>query len=107
MSKRTVRFRSRAAADVDAAVDHYRREAGESVAVDFVEALEHCVRRSRNGPHVGSLLFSYELGIPELRTTTTQRFPYVVFYLPGDDHIDVWRVLHSRRDIPTTLADDD
>jgi plasmid stabilization system protein ParE len=28
-----------------------------------------------------------------------------VFYVEREHEIDVWRVLHSRRDIPTTLAD--
>jgi toxin ParE1/3/4 len=105
MAKRTVRFRARAAADVDAAVDHYRREAGEAVALDVVDALEQGVRRIRR-PHLGSLRFSYELDVPELRAIATQRFPYLVFYVPDDDNIDVWRVLHSRRDMPATIADD-
>jgi toxin ParE1/3/4 len=27
------------------------------------------------------------------------RFPYLIFYLVGADHVDVWRVLHAERDI--------
>jgi toxin ParE1/3/4 len=50
--------------------------------------------------------FSYELDIPELRAIGTQQFRYLVFYLPDDDTIDIWRVLHSRRDLPRTLAVD-
>jgi len=106
VAKRTVRFRARAASDVDAAVDHYQREAGEAVALDFIDAVEQCVRRIRTSPHLGSLRFSYELDIPELRVIGTQRFPYLVSYVPDDDSIDIWRVLHSRRDIPNTLADE-
>jgi toxin ParE1/3/4 len=103
----TVRFRARAAADVDDAVDHYRREAGEAVAIDFIQSLERCVRQIGRSPHIGSLRFSYELDIPELRVLSTRRFPYLIFYVPIDDSIDIWRVLHSRRDIPSTLAEDD
>jgi toxin ParE1/3/4 len=101
-----VRFRARAASDVDDAVDHYRREAGEAVALDFIESLERCVRQIGRSPHLGSLRFSYELDIPELRVLGTRRFPYLVFYVPNDDGIDIWRVLHDRRDIPSTLAQD-
>lgn len=106
MPSLTVRFRARAAADVDEAVDHYRREAGEAVAVDFIDALERCVRQIGRSPHLGSLRFSYELDIPGLRVLGARRFPYLVFYVPTDDRIDIWRVLHSRRDIPSTLAED-
>jgi toxin ParE1/3/4 len=102
----TVRFRARAASDIDDAVDHYQREAGEAVALDFIESLERCVRQIGRSPHLGSLRFSYELDIPELRVPGTRRFPYLIFYVPNDDSIDIWRVLHSRRDIPSTLAED-
>ena len=105
MSSPTVRFRALAAADVEAAVDHYQRDAGEAVALDFIESLEQCVSRIRRSPHVGSLRYSYELDIPELRVLGARRFPYLIFYVPHDDCIDIWRVLHSRRDIPGTLAD--
>jgi toxin ParE1/3/4 len=33
-----------------------------------------------------------------------QRYPYLVFYVERDDHIDVWRVLHGQRDIPAWLG---
>lgn len=33
--------------------------------------------------------------------------PHLVFYLEREDHIDVWRILHGRRDIPATLSNDD
>jgi toxin ParE1/3/4 len=54
----------------------------------------------------GSSRFSYELGIPELRARNTSRFPYLIFYVAYSEHVDVWRVLHSRRDIPVTFADE-
>jgi toxin ParE1/3/4 len=31
------------------------------------------------------------------------RYPYLLFYVERQDHIDVWRVLHSQRDIPAWL----
>lgn len=105
MPSLTVRFRARAAADVDEALDHYRREAGEAVAVDLIDSLERCVRQIGRSPHLGSLRSSYELAVPGLRVLGTRRFPYLVFYVPIDDRIDIWGVLHSRRDIPSTLAE--
>ena len=35
-----------------------------------------------------------------------KRYPYLVFYVEQDDHIDVWRVLTSHRDIPVWLRDE-
>ena len=106
MAPRPVQLRARAASDIDSAVDYYQREAGVAVALEFIESLEQSVSRIRRSPHIGSLRFSYELDIPELRVIGTTRFPYLVLYVPHDDNIDVWRVLHSRRDIPTALTDD-
>jgi len=106
VATRLVQLRGLAAADIDAAIDHYQQSAGEAVALDLVDALEHAVTRISRSPHVGSLRFSHELAIPELRAWTLQRFPYLIFYVPNDKHIDVWRVLHSRRDIPSELSRD-
>ena len=98
-----VRLRQLAAADVDDASEYYRREAGEQTALDFIDAVERAIKRIRRSPHVGSLRFAYELAIPDLRARQLQRFPYVVFYVVNDEEIDVWRILHTRRDVPATL----
>ena len=31
------------------------------------------------------------------------RYPYLVFYIERDEQIDVWRVLHEKRDIPAWM----
>ena len=98
-----VRLRQLAAADLEGASEYYRREAGEQTALDFIDAVERAVKRIRRSPHVGSLRFAYELAIPDLRAWQVQRFPYVVFYVVTDEEVDVWRMLHTRRDVPATL----
>ena len=45
------------------------------------DALERDLRRLARQPHLGSLRFAYELGIPGLRAWPLHRFPYVVFYV--------------------------
>ena len=101
-----VALRALAAADIDSAVIYYRTEAGPAVALDFVEALEAATDHLSH-PRAGSLRFAYELDIPGLRCWSLRRFPYLVFYLTAhDDRVDVWRVLHARRDIPASLATD-
>lgn len=101
-----VDLRALAAVDIEAAVDHYRDEAGSQVALDFVDALEAAIDHLRNHPNSGSLRFAFELEIPELRSWPLRKFPYLIFYVPEDDRIDIWRVLHARRDIPAYLSSD-
>jgi toxin ParE1/3/4 len=103
---RSVRLRERAAADIDQAVDYYLAEAGPDVALRFVDAVERAVGQIARSPLSGGLRFSYELGIPGLRVRPVARFPHLVFYVAGDEAVDVWRILHTRRDIPSTLGDE-
>jgi toxin ParE1/3/4 len=103
---RPVRLRERAAVDIDQAVDHYLTEADTDVALRFVDAVERAVGQIGRSPHSGSLQFSYELEIPGLRVRPLARFPHLVFSVIGDEVVDVWRVLHTRRDIPTVMADE-
>ena len=105
MARNPVELRAAAAHDIERAVDHYLDEAGESVALRFVDAVEHAVVRISRAPLVGTLRFSYELGIPDLRAWPLERFPDLIFYVAATDRVGVWRVLHSRRDLPTELAE--
>jgi toxin ParE1/3/4 len=95
-----------AAGDIDSALSYYRTEAGRRTALEFVDALENAIENLRRHPLIGSLRCAYELEIPNLRSWPLQRFPYLIFYVPDDDRIDIWRVLHARRDIPAYLTPD-
>lgn len=106
MAVRPVLLRERAAIDIDRATDHYLAEAGAEVALGFVDAVERAVGQIGRSPHSGSLRFSYELDIPGLRVRPVTRFPYLVFYVAHDEVVDLWRILHSRRDIPSAVAGD-
>ena len=105
MPARPVRLRERAAVDIDQAVDYYLAEANTDVAVRFVDAVERAVGQISRSPQSGSLRFSYELEIPGLRVRPLAHFPHLVFYIVGDEVVDVWRILHTRRDIPTAMSD--
>lgn len=97
------RLRAAAEQDIAEAMDYFRDEGGPDVAVDFVDALEATIADLCDHPLIGSLRFAFELDIPDLRSWLLQRFPYLIFYMPDDDRIDIWRVLHARRDIPAFL----
>ena len=89
--------------DVEEAVDHYLDEAGERTALAFVEALERAYEHIARHPAAGSPRYAHELGLPGLRSWPLGRFPYLVFFVERDDHVDVWRVLHGERDIPARM----
>jgi len=103
---RPVRLRERAAVDIDQAVDYYLAEADTQVALRFVDAIERAVGQIGRSPQSGSLRFSYELGIPGLRVRPVARFPYLVFYVVADEVVDVWRILHTRRDTSSAIGDE-
>jgi toxin ParE1/3/4 len=98
--------RVRANLDVEEAIDFYLREAGEKVALGFVDALERAYAQIARHPATGSLRYAYELNLPGLRTWPLQRYPHLIFYLERADHIDVWRVLHGKRDLPVWLQEE-
>ncbi|HEX8225241.1 MAG TPA: type II toxin-antitoxin system RelE/ParE family toxin [Allosphingosinicella sp.] len=89
--------------DVDTIADRYTAEAGEDVARAFAEALRAAYRAISERPRTGSLRFGEEYDVSGLRSRLLGRFPYFVFYIERDDHIDVWRVIHAQRDIPAVL----
>ena len=107
MSGKPVVLRERARRDIDEAIEHYLSEAGPAVALDFVDAMEDTIRQIGERPASGSPRHAHELDIPGLRFRSVGRFPYLVFYVERDADIDVWRVLHGARDIPSWLQPQD
>jgi toxin ParE1/3/4 len=90
--------------DVADAIDYYLTESP-TVALRFVDTLEQALSHIQKHPATGSPRYAHELDIPGLRCWPLKRFPYLVFYSERSDAIEVWRVLHGRRDIPAWLAE--
>ena len=105
MSVKPVIPRVLANCDVDQAIDHYLDEGGERVGLSFIEALEKAYRPIARHSASGSPRYAPELDLPGLRAWPLKRYPYLVFYVERDDHIDVWRVLHSQRDLPAWMRE--
>lgn len=97
--------RELASRDVDEAVAHYRHEAGDHVAPSFVDTLEDACRHISRNPASSSSRYAVELSLPNLRSWPLGSFPRVVFYVETKKCIDVWRVLHGARDIPTRMQE--
>lgn len=105
MNGKPVVLRERARGDIDEAIGYYLAEAGSTVALAFVEALEDARRSIGELPPIGSLRYAHELDIPGLRDRSTGRYPYLIFYLEKETEIEIWRVLHSARDIPASMLE--
>ncbi|MBV2149964.1 type II toxin-antitoxin system RelE/ParE family toxin [Sphingobium sp. AS12] len=105
MTARRVVPRDQAQRDIEEAIDHYAREAGADIALGFVDALEATYQTIAEHPGIGSPRYAHELDLPGLRHRRLERYPWLVFYAERDDHIDVWRVLDARRDIPAWLGE--
>jgi len=99
--------RAAADQDVQGIVDYYREQAGAEIASNFVDALQSATTRLARQPAAGSPRYAHKLGIQGLRTWPLHGFPYRVFYFEYSGSIEVWRVLHERRDIPTHLQESD
>ena len=104
MTAKPVIPRALAQRDVEGAVDHYADQAGADVAVKFVDALRDAYRAIAARPATGTPRYGHELEVPGLRSRKVARFPFLIFYLEREDHIDVWRVLHAQRDIASWLS---
>ncbi|MEO8927055.1 MAG: type II toxin-antitoxin system RelE/ParE family toxin [Caulobacteraceae bacterium] len=105
MSAKPIVPRDEARRDVEDAADYYAREAGERIALGFVDALERAYRAIASHPATGSPRYAHELNLPGLRSQAVRRFPYLIFYVERGNHIDIWRVLHAARDIPAWLRE--
>lgn len=105
MIAKPVRPRERAREDMANAVRHYRVEAGEAVALGLVEAIHAALTDIAIHPAAGSPRYGVMLGLEGLRSRQPSRYPYLVFYVERPDRIEVWRVLHTRRDIASILAE--
>ena len=73
----------------------------------FVDAVEATAQRIGRNPRIGSLRFAYELSLPDLRDMSVGKFPYLLFYVERKGSVEVWRLLHTSRDIPAGLQEPD
>ena len=107
MKRKPVVPREQASRDVGEAVAYYLNEGSEAVALGFIDTLEKAYSHIARHPATGSPRYAHELNLPGLRARPIPRYPYLVFYVECPDHIDVWRVLHGQRDIPSWMQEPD
>jgi toxin ParE1/3/4 len=86
---------------------HYAREAGVRVADRFYAAAEATFTRLAKSPGLGARYHPDHPALAGLRYSTVSRFKnYLVFYRPIGGGIEILRVLHGARDVPSILAEE-
>lgn len=103
MTAKAVLRREQAQKDVEQAADYYFRQGGVDLELRFLEAIESAVTSIAEHPGIGSPRYAELLQLPGLRFVLVKVFPYLIFYVEREEHVDVWRVLHGQRDIPAWL----
>ncbi len=97
--------REQAQQDVEDALAYYMVEGAEVAAFGFIDALEQAYANISRHPATGSPRYAHQLNLPGLRSWPLTHYPYLVFYVERSDHVDVWRALQARRDIPALMLD--
>jgi toxin ParE1/3/4 len=105
MKIKPVVLRERAHQDIEDTIAYYLGEGTEAAALGFIDALEKANTHIGRHPATGSPRYAHELNLPGLRSWPLTRYPYLVFYVEHADNIDVWRILHSQRDIPVWMQE--
>ena len=73
----------------------------------FIDALAEAYGDIGRHPSAGSSRYAGELNLPGLRFWPLNKYPHLVFYLERTAHVDVWRVLDGKRDIPARMQEPD
>ena len=66
--------------DINTAIGHYPHQGAAEAAMNLIDALEESKVLLSEHPDLGSTRFAMETRIPELRSLSLPRFPYLVFY---------------------------
>jgi len=99
VTARTIAPHRHAIADVHDIICYYREQAGTTVAEHFAIEIDEAYARLKQHPNIGSPRLALDLDIEGVKSWALKRFPHRIFYEVKDDHVELWRILHPRRDI--------
>ncbi len=98
--------RPQAEADIDRAAEFYATQENVELALRFYHAVDQTLEALIEQPHLGSV---QDWVVSRLRGC--RQWPvakpfnvHQVFYLPSDSKIEVVRVLHGARDLPSIMG---
>lgn len=103
MTAPAIVIRPAAAHDIDDQAD-YLSQRSVPLAVRYLQAATQTFQEIARMPLLGSVFSVSNPALQELRTWPIRGFrKQLIFYLPGDDGIEVVRVLHGARNLQTIL----
>jgi len=104
MSGAQYRFRPRAHEDIRELALYIARD-NPDAALRFIDAVEATCTRLAEMPKIGAVRTFAHPALAGIRMLPTRSFEnYLIFYLPAADGIDVVRVIHGARDLPTLFS---
>ncbi|MYD73814.1 MAG: type II toxin-antitoxin system RelE/ParE family toxin [Chloroflexi bacterium] len=106
MARKPLVLSERARRDLVSIFDFYTAEASFDVARSYSSALRAEFDHIGRFPASGSPRFAPTVGVRDVRSWPVRGFPYLFFHAERGDRIDFLRVLHTARDIPTSLRED-
>jgi len=89
--------------DEEEIVQYYEQTSSEQVALGFIDALDQAFLQLSRYPQMGSPRPEYDLELDGIRSWSLKRFPHLIYYEIQTDHIELWRILHPKRDIAQTM----
>ncbi len=104
MNPKPVIVLPQAETDIDEAIDWYASIGGNALSDQWLLSVRSAMHRIAENPHIGSTRYALPLKLDELRFWAVTGFPYLMFYVERESHIDVSRVLHGKRDIPAWMG---
>ena len=106
MNPKPIVVRALAQRDIDTILDRYWFDASPQVARAYAVALRQAFQHLSRFPLTGSSRYSRRSPLCDLRGWPVQGFPYLVFYVEEEFSVDIYRILHTARDIPSSLRED-
>ena len=89
--------------DEEEIVQFYEQTSSEQVALSFINALDQAFSQLSRYPQMGSPRPEYDLDLNGIRSWSLKRFPHLIYYEIQGNHIELWRILHPKRDIAQTM----
>ncbi len=91
--------RERAHQDLEDILNYYDCQAGVVIATDFIREFSLAQRQVSKYPKIGSTRLCEKANLFNLRVWSLRKYQHQIFYRVETDRVDVWRVLHSRRNV--------
>lgn len=89
--------------DEEEIVRYYEQTSSEQIALSFINALDQAFSQLGRYPQMGSPRPEYDLELDGIRSWPLKKFPHLIYYETQGDHIELWRILHPKRDITQTM----